>query len=131
MKTYLHVCDFCHNEFQSKRSDNIFCNDYCKTRAWRMGQDFVRIEVMLSEHLVKERYYVPQSKECAIFLIWLGQDDGAGGRKRFADVYISKRYSLELARELLKKRWGSRQGSVYFRLFHQKFTDNRDSNSLN
>jgi hypothetical protein len=60
-----------------------------------MGKNFRKIEDLLPEAQVKEKYHIGQPLPCVIFLQWFTQ-----GKKRFADVYVSKECSPALVAKM-------------------------------
>lgn len=81
------TCEWCREQFVAKRKDKRFHNA-CKTQSHRINKSFKLIEELLPEAQVQEKYYVGQPLPCVVYLLWFRQ-----GKKRFADVYVSKECS--------------------------------------
>ena len=100
----LHQCEWCREEFVSKRSHSKFCGGTCRVRWHRMKEDFILIDELVFEEDVIAKYYAKQEVACFIYLLWFRQKDGVGGYKRFADVYVSKEISSALIEKMKRKR---------------------------
>jgi hypothetical protein len=95
----IHVCEWCRKQFSSKRPHSRFCSSRCRLQAHRIHKNFKRIEELLPEDQVKEKYYTSQPNPCVIYLQWFRQKEGKG-HKIFADVYVSNECSPALVAKM-------------------------------
>ena len=85
---YQKVCKFCRKPFVANRKDQVFHNNACKVKYWKLLRGFTLLKELVPEKEVKEKYYIPQDSACTIFIQWFKHNG-----ERFADIYISKTIS--------------------------------------
>ena len=100
----LHQCEWCREEFISKRSHSRFCGGTCRVRAYRMREDFILIDELVPEEDVATKYCNQQDYFCLYYFHWFHQKDRVGGVTRFADVHLAKEFSSALIDKMRRKK---------------------------
>ncbi len=103
MPQYELECNWCRETFISSRPHSRFCRNACKVYSHRILKDFYLLQEFASEEEVRSKYYSFDKWKAVFYIKWLHFKDRTLS-ERFADVYISKSYSMDLVQRMIRKR---------------------------